>query len=380
MQAKCRLCLKKVGARKGLSINDSNFSTLLSRVFIFPVSQIEPNLPQGVCSRCVSTVRNFHDYSQEVQQNQTFLLQGLITKRKGSEEDHTKWEAAVTVKHEFPPDADDKTESFPELNDDEGEEDASDIIMPIEDVELTENEQEDFLSDDERSRNFDTLAPDDGNAIGRSRKSELHENDRIIQEFFKMRCELCPEQDEHSFDRFYTLQLHYRRQHQTRGYVRCCGVQLYRRFRVMEHIESHRGTIRCEICEKLFKSYSYLRRHMAERHLDGGIDRASYTCEHCKRKFSTAGQLTVHRQSHVTTVCKLCGKTVSMRYLKKHVALIHEAVRNWYMCDLCGKNFSSSMVLDRHIKHHQGIETLLSVVCTPSSSGSASSNGSSNTS
>uniref|UniRef100_A0A182KA94 C2H2-type domain-containing protein n=1 Tax=Anopheles christyi TaxID=43041 RepID=A0A182KA94_9DIPT len=374
--------LKKMSknyARRGVSITDDEFGNVMSNVFTFPVSRTEPSLPLNVCSKCVSTVRNFHDYCQEVEKNQELLLRELTVERKGNELENDKQDdfqtkiaslSEANAKNDETNildeqgDDDDDVDDDVDVDDDDDNIDATENMMPIENIAVALNEQEDsFSSDGENSTTqyVDSL-PADGETSkeGPSEKSKLHENDRIIMEFFKMRCELCPERVEQNFDRFYTLQRHYRRVHQCRGFLRCCGKKLFRRFRVMEHIESHRGTIRCEVCDKPFKSKGYLSRHMTEQHLNDG---PGFSCEHCSRTFQTQRQMNAHRPAHETTVCNDCGKTVSIRYLKKHVALIHESLRQWFMCDLCGKNFSSSMVLDRHIKQHQGIETIEKVDC-----------------
>uniref|UniRef100_A0A1I8JVC9 Uncharacterized protein n=1 Tax=Anopheles merus TaxID=30066 RepID=A0A1I8JVC9_ANOME len=380
MREKCRLCLKKIGARKGASITDDEFGAMLSRVFTFPVAVTESVLLVNVCAKCALTVRNFNAFSEEVEANQNVLLSELMVEQKGRELDDEKVEHTQVISSREPtvepkgrevedvehghsltkPVLDQESETnekkpVEKLADDDG---GTTSMLPIEDMEVLLKEQldDDFSPDDNNS----TTHTDDKPPNSRSKKPDLHENDRIIMEFFEMRCELCPKQAEQSFDRFYTLQRHYRVAHQCRGFLRCCGRKLYRRFRVMEHIQSHRGTIRCGICDKPFKSKSYLMRHNAEQHVADG---PSFACQHCERTFHTQRQLNQHLPAHETTVCKICGKTVNVRYLKQHTALIHGTVRQGYMCDLCGKNFSSSLALDRHIKQHQGIETIEKLDC-----------------
>uniref|UniRef100_A0A182SFP0 C2H2-type domain-containing protein n=1 Tax=Anopheles maculatus TaxID=74869 RepID=A0A182SFP0_9DIPT len=261
-----------------------------------------------MCARCVTTIRDFHDYSEVVQKNQEVLLQTC---------DKTEDNVADDVsKREDPPENDSISEDH----------------HFIEDVEVTLDDKEDTpSSEDEKdtapktqhNKTDDKDEPTENRPSSDAEQRELHENDRIIREFFTMRCELCPPKAEQQFDRFFALQLHYRKQHQCRGFLRCCGKQLFRRFRVMEHIASHRGTIRCELCDRTFKSKRYLLHHVAEQHVDAQQSKA-FRCEHCEKAFHTKRQRDAHRIAHEITVCKLCGKTVNSRYIKKHIAQIHD--------------------------------------------------------
>ncbi|XP_052895432.1 zinc finger protein 845-like [Anopheles moucheti] len=365
MREKCRLCLGRIGYRKDSSIVDEAFSPMLSIVFSFPLPPTEPNLPTTVCARCVMMVRDFHNYSTLVQKNQDILRREYVNLVKPDLED-MKYRTKIPS----------QTESieYGEKNEDEKGH-ATDSISEeehlIADVGVMSDDKNDSLSDDDLgSASLNVVLQDNHDRNDPTKcvntelpfKSHLHENDRIIQEFITMRCELCPARTEQHFDRFNALQMHYRKHHQCRGYLRCCGKQFYRRFRVMEHIASHRGMIHCELCSKTFTSKSYLIRHTAEQHLAAQKSK-SYACEHCDRTFHTKKRRDVHRTVHDRTMCQICDKSVRIRYLKQHIAQIHDTPRKCYMCDLCGKNFTSSLSLDRHIKQHQGIQTIETLQC-----------------
>ncbi|XP_050076252.1 transcription factor grauzone-like [Anopheles maculipalpis] len=361
MREKCRLCLGTVSGRKGCSITDNKISSILCKVFYFTISRTESNLPDNVCARCLTKIRDFHDYSEVVHSNQEILLQSNV-KRENDVTD------SVSLQQDSS-EPDNISEDHPLIEDLEVTLDEKEDSLTFEDVKdtvpkLDSLEEPEHPKHNERTDLSSVLSdePIEDKPNSDVEHRELHENDRIIREFFTMRCELCPPKTEQQFDRFLALQLHYRKQHQCRGFLRCCGKQLFRRFRVMEHIASHRGMIRCELCDRTFKSKRYQLQHVAEQHADEQESKP-FRCEQCEKTFHTKRQRDAHRIAHEVTVCKLCGKTVNIRYLKKHIAQIHDAPSLAFMCDLCGKNFSSSLVLDRHIKQHQGIDTIEIVQC-----------------
>uniref|UniRef100_A0A182WQS9 Transcription factor grauzone n=1 Tax=Anopheles minimus TaxID=112268 RepID=A0A182WQS9_9DIPT len=350
LREKCRLCLGRIGFRKCCSIADITFSQMLGSVFSFPIPPTEPNLPTTVCAGCLTSVRIFHEYSEMVQKNQNILLQESVHLVENEAEDKRYEKAPARI---------------------ELIENVTDSIIEehlIEASETMSDDKGDSQSDEDMENTVLEVGLLDGeneklNDQSGKEKPKLHENDRIIQEFFTMHCEICPTGTEQHFDRFHALQLHYRKQHQCRGYLRCCGKQFFRRCRAMEHIASHRGIIRCELCDKSFNSKSYLLRHMAEQHREAQQDK-TYACEHCARSFHTKRQRDGHRIVHNTTKCTVCGKSVNTRYIKRHIAQVHESTRKCYMCDLCGQDFSGSMALDRHIKQHQGIDLIEKMQCT----------------
>ena len=79
-----------------------------------------------------------------------------------------------------------------------------------------------------------------------------------------------------------------------------------------------------------------------------------FKCEICEKSVSTVPC----EDKHVSVIhkqCKTCGKSFSRSgELKKHIKTIHEGQRN-YKCDFCGKSFTTSGHLKRHIKTiHKG--------------------------
>uniref|UniRef100_A0A182MM09 C2H2-type domain-containing protein n=1 Tax=Anopheles culicifacies TaxID=139723 RepID=A0A182MM09_9DIPT len=187
-------------------------------------------------------------------------------------------------------------------------------------------------------------------AIGNLKKSrgKQHEYEKIIQDYFKLECEICSA----SLESFKSVQDHYREVHNTVGFVRCCDKQYFIRSYLVDHIGAHQGSIRCEICQKSYKTKRYLQQHMVECH--SRAEDKPFKCTQCHMSYSKEHLLRAHKQMHVKKQCKFCQKVLSNHNsLKVHIAQVHSGDAN-QICDTCGKIFRTKPAMDRHIKlHHQ---------------------------
>uniref|UniRef100_A0A182QFC4 C2H2-type domain-containing protein n=1 Tax=Anopheles farauti TaxID=69004 RepID=A0A182QFC4_9DIPT len=193
-------------------------------------------------------------------------------------------------------------------------------------------------------------------AKGESVAKQL-ENDQMIKEFFTLECEICSE----PLESFPLLLDHYREVHDTRGYVRCCDKQFFRRYILVDHIEAHRGTIRCEICQKSYKTRRYLALHIAKSH-SSEADRP-FKCSKCHVSYPKQYLLRAHELLHVQEECHICRKVLSnTQSLKVHMAQMHGGDGN-HICDTCGKVFRTKPAMERHIKEHLGLEVVERLQC-----------------
>lgn len=193
--------------------------------------------------------------------------------------------------------------------------------------------------------------------------------DETIYSFMKLSCTLCSTTD---FKTFTQLRFHYTKEHSIKGYVLCCNVKHFRRYKLYGHIQYHLNpdAYKCTTCGKTCKSVHNLKTHIQMTHLSE--DEKKFPCAQCDQKFGTQFQLKQHLLRHVkpeekSFKCDQCSKLFAGRpHLISHIRFVHENRRD-HSCQHCGRRFASKSILHNHLStmHQQeGEYTLRKVECS----------------
>ncbi|KXJ80203.1 hypothetical protein RP20_CCG026192 [Aedes albopictus] len=151
-----------------------------------------------------------------------------------------------------------------------------------------------------------------------------------------------------------------------------CEKFFYNAERHQAHMRVHQGLkpATCEICNREFAKFTYLKVHMGMMHSE---DKQKVMCDvpECGRSFATLAGMVAHKnvkhlgkvvpkQEHV---CEYCGKVfASTSMLKLHRDKHHEGIRK-HTCTVCGKSHDSRHKLKFHMLRHEGIKQYTCHIC-----------------
>lgn len=150
-----------------------------------------------------------------------------------------------------------------------------------------------------------------------------------------------------------------------------CDKFFYNKPRYEAHMREHQGLkpATCEICNKGFAKFTYLKMHMTLVHAENK-QRHECDVEGCDHTFASPWGLVSHKKAkHLGTpvpkrqhVCEYCGKVFKNGSVLSVHRDKHEGVKR-HACTLCGRSHDSASKLREHMRRHEGIKLFQCTVC-----------------
>ncbi|XP_053673540.1 PR domain zinc finger protein 5-like [Anopheles nili] len=351
----CRFCLGQIGEH-GSSLVEGTFRNVIERVFSFQVKQAN-GLSNNVCTQCTATVWSFHSYSLQVEQNQEKLQQ--------------QWNA--TVENPL------YIAETPAL-------DFVDIIKkePLDHSADTDHATEHMISDQSRQGTFKNYFPDNyydddpfenagnyepykehqqaahvSNGAAENPDEELTIKNEVFEFFQCEKYEIIPiDRCDISEDNLPTdtaniacseASLCMENNQEKKKTIHDNGVEctickkIIAKHKIKEHMITHMGAHRCDICDKTFATKFSLKTHSSLLHAADELDHEKLQCNQCNRLFNNNTQLKIHSRIHVLAPCPICAKMIVRFKMKEHI----EAHKG-FQCETCKKMFKKKCNLQSH--------------------------------
>merc|ERR1712062_908760 len=111
--------------------------------------------------------------------------------------------------------------------------------------------------------------------------------------------------------------------------------------------EENGYTLKCDICEKSFKTVIILNGHKKLVH---ELTEENHVCNICGKDFPSMNRLTGHMRTHAEKVqCPQCQKCFTAKYLECHIKEQHDPMSLDFKCEACGKGFNDKCRLGKHM-------------------------------
>ncbi|XP_037046655.1 transcription factor grauzone-like [Bradysia coprophila] len=366
----CRLCLQNSVDSVNIwqTFQDSTIASILSKHFWFQPHK-DDDMPEWLCQSCWIHTETFHQFYERVllvneqkhyrRSNDGFpVVAGDDDVIKTELEDTTSTVLVLdlnSVKFEEtsseppPPTIESKHESSCS---DDNDDNIADSRLSTDDEDNDDDDDYELSGANDAEEVTKSKTKLRSTSSRRKRTAKIEKQDAQIREIFSMTCNIC--EDVTPFNTWMEVRSHYREEHNTSGYLVCCGNKFPTRYLIMEHVLRHINpkAHQCDQCDRVCSNKFALKSHMDNAHApkDARINK----CSSCPSSFVTAGALKKHvLNQHSETgepfPCDVCGKSYRSEIkLKSHHRLMHSTKPD-HVCEICARRCRTKGALKRHI-------------------------------
>lgn len=172
----------------------------------------------------------------------------------------------------------------------------------------------------------------------------LNNHRRKVHELLSCHCDVCGR----VFKNKHSIMRHMQTHHKTPCPICQFVIATHR---LKRHINQHSSSasFSCDACKKVFSSLQYLSKHKFRVHVINDV-----WCDFCGRKFKNKGLLKNHVLNHVKVPCKVCKKPVNKILMHQHVRVYHPPVSLPCNIGKCKETFPNKKKLKKHQEIHAG--------------------------
>lgn len=367
MEKWCRTCLNNLKTGESVSVylkilGNKSILNLIEEWALIKVAKLD-TLPKAICSVCYETIQSFKNFILLIHKADHQFKKKLCKNNELNDKIRAEMEtiSSITIERQ-------------------------EVLSKKADISAHNQNQQKYIDASKNNYDDSFTIPDKGNIPVPNNYNKINLEQSLIQtkkEFVPYTCLTCTR----TFENSYQYKIHQAIHTGEKKYA-CptCGKCFSRRFVLIYHMRVHTGDkkFNCNLCSKSFIHPSNLYKHR-KIHTNTRNYKCAYCnktfiqsealkihirrihtgekpflCELCSKTFSSQSALWVHKHDthEEKKPCKICKKEYSSRILKRHIERHknneHEVKK--YICEQCGKNFSSDHNLHRHLLSHKGIK------------------------
>ncbi|XP_058820662.1 transcription factor grauzone-like isoform X2 [Topomyia yanbarensis] len=336
----CFTCFRQTDSTLPIQSNDESIEEIFVKHFWFTKDEYRD---RSICTSCWEKIDEFHKFYCEVEKVHSF--QSLVVEVKmeehftASDDDALAEPKEDVLGVETQNNSESKTETpIPSADPKTEEDNETDCAAP--DQVLSEGNQSNSSDSQVQPDECSVASRRSKRIIGKrpakvqqtkKREKEDDELNTLIRQRISLTCHKCSEPDAgtsaETFETFYQLRLHFRKVHNSNGYVFCCDRKWSTKMGLMTHLKKHEPakgkTTQCPECKCTFKDKNSYEKHKVLVHTPE--EQKRFKCDRCSKAFAAEYLLNSHIKWHEVVekknhYCTVCNKYfLRVQNLRNHI-------------------------------------------------------------